>query len=154
MPTYHHTQISYPILVILLATTSFFTSVYMSAAAEPPSVDSGPNLLVVAVMVLILATAASFVSLTVTLDEKTLRIKFGYGLFRKTFAREEIATATVVRNKWYYGWGIKRWWWPKMWIFSISGLDAVQITLKNGNVYRIGTDQPHELATAINQKNI
>lgn len=152
MSTYHHTQVSRITIGILTAMAYFLASIYLSAAAELPSVNSGPNLLVVAVMVLILATAASFISLTVTLDEKTLRIKFGYGLFRKTFARKEIATATVVRNKWYYGWGVKKLFWPNMWIFSVSGLDAVEIVLNNGDVYRIGTDQPHELAAAIRQK--
>lgn len=152
MPTYHHTQVSRISIVILTFMAYFFASIYLSAAAELPSVDSGPNLLVVAVMVLILATAASFVSLTVTLDEKNLHIKFGYGLFRKTFTREEIATATIVRNKWYYGWGVKKLFWPNMWIFSVSGLNAVEIVLKNGDVYRIGTDEPQQLAAAILKK--
>jgi hypothetical protein len=38
-----------------------------------------------------------------------------------------------------------------MWIYNVSGFDAVEITLKNGNTYRIGTDEPKELEQAILQ---
>ncbi len=46
---------------------------------------------------------------------------------------------------WYYGWGIRGWLWPKMWIYNVSGFDAVEIKLKNGKMYRIGTDEPKKL---------
>ena len=38
-----------------------------------------------------------------------------------------------------------------MWIYNVSGFDAVEITMKNGKVYRIGTDVPEEIETAIKQ---
>jgi hypothetical protein len=58
-----------------------------------------------------------------------------------------------VKNKWYFGWGVRRWFWPKMWIYNVSGFDAVEIVLKNGNIYRIGTDEPEKLERAILSKN-
>ncbi|OHA40495.1 MAG: hypothetical protein A3G59_01195 [Candidatus Taylorbacteria bacterium RIFCSPLOWO2_12_FULL_47_20] len=100
-------------------------------------------------MVLILFILASFSTLTVTLGENYLRIKFGYGIFRKKFPRGEIASAKIVKNHWYYGWGIRLWLWPKMWIYNVSGFDAVEIIMRNGRIYRIGTDVPRELETAI-----
>ncbi|PIZ54468.1 hypothetical protein COY24_03695, partial [Candidatus Uhrbacteria bacterium CG_4_10_14_0_2_um_filter_41_21] len=63
----------------------------------------------------------------------------------------------TVKNHWYYGWGIKIWFWPKMWIYSVSGFNAVEITMRNGKIYRIGTDVPKELEAEINKhlnKNI
>jgi hypothetical protein len=36
-----------------------------------------------------------------------------------------------------------------MWIYNVSGFDAAEIILKNGRVYRIGTDDSNELETAI-----
>ena len=38
-----------------------------------------------------------------------------------------------------------------MWIYNVSGFDAVEIIMKNGKIYRIGTDVPEELEAAIRQ---
>jgi hypothetical protein len=102
-------------------------------------------------MVLILFILASFTTLSVSVDEKYFRIKFGYGIFRNKFSTNEIVSAAQVKNHWYYGWGIRLWFWPHMWIFNISGLDAIEIRMKNGKIYRIGTDEPEKLETAIKQ---
>jgi hypothetical protein len=81
-----------------------------------------------------------------------LRIKFGYGIFKKRFKIKEIASVKIVRNKWYYGWGIRFWWKPRMIIYNISGYDAVEIKLKNKRIYRIGTDEPKKLEQAIKKR--
>ena len=57
----------------------------------------------------------------------------------------EIAVSSTGKNHWYYGWGIRLWFWPHMWIFNVSGFDAVEIRMKNGKIYRIGTDEPENL---------
>jgi hypothetical protein len=146
---YKHTQIGYLMLVVTLAVLVLFASVYIAASAEPDSVDSGTNFAVTAVMALILFILASFASLQVIINEKYLRIKFGYGIFRKNFLLSEIASAKQVKNHWYYGWGIRGWLWPQMWIYNVSGFDAVEIKLKNGKTYRIGTDEPKNLEQTI-----
>lgn len=148
---YKHTQIGYLMLVVTLSVLALFTWVYTAALAEAPSIDSGPNLLVTGIMTLIVIILSSFCSLKVSIDEKYLRIKFGYGIFQKKFSLDDIVSAQAVRNHWYYGWGIKVWFWPKMWIYSVSGFDAVEIKLKNGKTYRIGTDEPEKLEEAILQ---
>ncbi len=149
MTSYKHTQIGYLMLVVTFTVLVFFAWVYMTASAEPPSVDSGPNFAVTAIMAFILFIFASFSTLAVTLDKNDLHIKFGYGIFRKKFPLGEIASAKIVKNHWYYGWGIRLWLWPKMWIYTVSGFDAVEIIMRNGSIYRIGTDVPSEFETAI-----
>jgi hypothetical protein len=151
MTTYKHTQIGYLMLVVLLAVLALFTWVYIMASAEPPSVDSGPNFAITAIMALILFILASFATLTASVDETCLRIKFGYGIFAKTFPLNDIASVQSVKNHWYYGWGIRLRLWPKMWIYNVSGFDAVEITMKNGKIYRIGTNAPGQLEAAIKQ---
>lgn len=136
-------------LVVTFAVLALFAWAYITARAEPPSYYSGTNFLITAIMVLILFILASFSTLAVTLDENYLRIKFGYGIFQKKFPRGEIASAKIVKNHWYYGWGIRLWLWPKMWIYNVSGFDAVEITMKNGGTYRIGTDEPKKLESSI-----
>ncbi len=151
MTSYKHTQIGYLMLVVLLAVLVLFAWMQITARAEPPSVDSGTNFAITAIMALILFILASFTTLSVSIDENYLRIKFGYGVFRKKFAASEIVSATQVKNHWYYGWGIRLWFWPRMWIFNVSGFDAIEIQMKNGKIYRIGTDEPEKLETAIKQ---
>ena len=146
---YKHTQIGYLILVVTLAVPALFAWAYITAAAEPTSVDSGTNLLVTTTMALTLFILASFGSLQVIIDEEYLQIKFGYGIYKKKFLLNDIVSAKTVKNHWYYGWGIRGWLWPKMCIYNVSGFDAVEIKLKNGKTYRIGTDEATKLEQAI-----
>lgn len=146
---YKHTQIGYLMLVVTLSVLVLFAWAYITARAEPPSYYSGTNFGVTAIMALILFILVSFVSLQVIVDEKYLRIKFGYGIYQKKFLLNDIISAKTVRNHWYYGWGIRVWFWPKMWIYNVSGFDAVEIKLKNGKTYRIGTDEPKKLEQTI-----
>lgn len=146
---YKHTQISYLMLIISAVVLVLFTRLYIIASSEPPSPDSGPNLAVTFVMALIVFILASFASLQVKIDERYLRIKFGIGLFQKKFLLKDLKSVTTVKNRWYYGWGIRVWFWPKMWIYNVSGFDAVEIVQKNGKRYRIGTNEPKKLEQAI-----
>lgn len=136
-------------LIITLAVLVIFAGNYMAAQAETPSVESGTNFLMTGVMALIVLILASSATLTVSIDKNYLRIRFGYGIFRKKFALNDIISAKIVKNPWYYGWGIKVWFWPCMWIYNVSGFDAVEIIMKDGKIYRIGTDDPHKLESSI-----
>ena len=151
MTSYKHTQIGYLMLVVTLAVLILFTWVQITAMAEPPSYYSGTNFLITAIMVLILFILASFTTLTASIDENYLRIKFGYGIFARMFPLNQIASVQAVKNHWYYGWGVKVWFWPYMWIYNVSGFDAVEIIMRNGKIYRIGTDTPSELEVVIKQ---
>jgi hypothetical protein len=151
MISYKHTQVGYLMLLVTLAVLMLFAWMQITARAEPSSVDSGTNFAVTAVMASTLFILASFSTLTVTMDEHSLRVKFGYGIFRKKFPFNEMLSSRRVKNHWYYGWGIRVWFWPYMWIYTISGFDAVEIIMRNGRIYRIGTDTPKELETAIKQ---
>ena len=52
--------------------------------------------------------------------------------------REEVTT------HWIYGWGIR--WIPGGWLWNVSGLDGVELALVSGRRFRIGTDEPEQLA--------
>lgn len=139
---YKHTQIGYLIIFALFVTIFLFGVIFT---------QTGSDSINFAIMFFTLFILASFVSLTVVIDKKYLRIKFGYGLFKKHFALKEIISARTVKNHWYCGWGIRLWLWPRMCIYNVSGYDAVEIKTKNGNTYRIGTDEPKNLKRAITQ---
>ena len=97
----------------------------------------------VSVLLVLAACLALFCTLTVEIDREFLSVRFGPGLIRKKFALGDIAEYRPVRNSWRYGWGIRLT--PHGWLFNVSGLSAVEIQLKNGRKYRIGTDVPDEL---------
>ncbi len=151
MTPYKHTQKGYLMIVLFILVFVLFAWMQITARAEAPSVDSGTNFLVTSVMFIILFTLASFVTLTVSIKDNFIKLKFGFGIFRKQFLLSDIVSATQVRNPWYCGWGIRLSVSPYMWIYNVSGFDAVEIKMKNGKVYRIGTDEPEKLESAIKQ---
>ena len=140
---YNHTQTGYLIIIALVLVALLFGFILTQ-------IEFHYALLVL--MIAILVLLMSFLTLNVTVDKNYLRIKFGYGIFKKRFKIKEIASVKIVRNKWYYGWGIRFWWKPRMIIYNISGYDAVEIKLKNIRIYRIGTDEPKKLEQAIKKR--
>jgi len=106
---------------------------------------------IILAIIFIIFITASFSTLTVSINEEYLKIKFGYGIFRKRYLLKEIASVKIVKNHWYYGWGIKYWAPRRMWVYNVSGFDAVEIEMRNGRVKRIGTDEPRKLEQAIQQ---
>ena len=55
----------------------------------------------------------------------------------------------MVKNLWYYGWGIR--FTPRSWLFNVSGFSAIELQMKSGKRYRIGTDDPDNLAKALDE---
>ena len=98
-------------------------------------------------MAINIVIASLFHSLTVRVSQNEISLSFGAGLIQKVFLIDEIESATAVRNRWYYGLGIKKI--SRGWLFNVSGLDAVELRMRNGKLYRIGTDQPEELLAAV-----
>jgi len=111
------------------------------------SAQTGWHPVAVAVLVLLVAALAMFCCLTIEIDRRQLRCFFGPGLIRRTIAVHEIVSAQPVRNRWYYGWGIRMT--PTGWMFNVSGLEAVELALASGSRFRIGTDRPDEVIRAL-----
>ena len=92
-----------------------------------------------------------FHSLHVATDSESITLTFGIGLIRKSIPRQDIVDASAVRNRWWYGWGIRLT--PHGWMWNIDGLDAVELQLANGRKFRIGTDRPQMLLAAIHSES-
>ncbi|MEM7286218.1 MAG: hypothetical protein AAF480_07690 [Actinomycetota bacterium] len=84
--------------------------------------------------------------LTVTVGDGQVRAA-GWGLPRWTIRTDTIAAARQVRNRWYHGWGIRLI--PRGVMFNTWGLDAVELELRSGRRFRIGTDEPAALLDAV-----
>lgn len=135
---YKHTQIGY--LIIVLMITVLFLMAYLMTVL-------GFNWIGFAVIFLLLACLILFGTLTVAIEKGFIEIRFGPGVFKKKIRLEDIESCKVVKNPWYYGWGVRKI--PHGWLYNVSGFHAVEITMKTGKKYRIGTDVPHELEKAI-----
>jgi hypothetical protein len=96
-----------------------------------------------------IAVAIVFRSLTVEITGDELRWHFGPGLWSHSLALDEIDSVAIVRNHWWNGFGIRVA--PGFRLYNVSGLDAVELHLKSGEIRRTGTDDPQGLAAAIEQ---
>ncbi len=94
-----------------------------------------------------LAVYLLFHQLTVKVDHEFVQITFGIGIISRKIPLDRIIAATAVRNSWWWGWGIRLI--PGGWMWNVSGLQAVELELKNGRKFRIGTDEPEMLASAV-----
>jgi len=144
VPIYEHRQLGKTILGIIGISLTLIGLLLALVPDDRPLIPVIAPILAVAVLVAFL-----FGSLTVVVTEERVTASLGLGLIRKSFRIEEIRDARAVRNHWYYGWGIRLT--PTGWMFNVSGFDAVEIELKNGRRFRIGTDEPEQLLAAIKQ---
>jgi hypothetical protein len=85
--------------------------------------------------------------LTVLVTSPALHVRFGIGWIRRRIPIANVRSVQLVRNRWYYGWGIRLT--PHGWLWNVSGLDAVELELTSGRRFRIGTDEPKALEAAI-----
>lgn len=143
MSAYRHTQPGTLMRVsFVVAILGFLVGAMLAAASDPKMMSVLLVLALVMFLVMLL-----FHSLTVEVARDYLAIRFGVGLIRKRWPLKDIDSVEIVRNRWWYGWGIRLT--PHGWLFNVSGSDAVQVRLKNGKQVRIGTDEPRKLRGAI-----
>ena len=157
MPKYEHTQKGSH-LVYCIAIFMIFELIAMEAivyvvgtrSEEPLSQHLWFTMLLIALVPgLILGWVLLMMSsLTVSIGQDFVRIRFGGRMWRKTISLEKIVACRSVKNDWINGWGI-RYIGKKCWLYNIAGMEAVELTFKNGKKTRIGTDEPEKLADAI-----
>jgi len=141
MRRYQHTQ---PGWWAIGGVAVFLSLILLRSWTDSRLVAAGAVGLAVTVLILLL-----FASLTVSVDETSLRLRFGTGLIRKRVLLSEIRSYRSVRNPWYYGWGIR--FMPGGTLWNISGLNAVELVFRNGKLLRVGTDEPEALSRALQQ---
>ena len=131
---YEHVQVGWVILGSLLLPIPILTIVAAAAGTKLP-------LLVLAALLLL--SAAMFGTLKVRVDESALSLRFGMGVIRRRFDLSNLQSFAEVENPWYYGWGIR--FFPGGTLYNVSGLNAVELALKDGSRVRIGTDESAKL---------
>lgn len=140
---YQHTQTGIVILIAFACAIILMLGISITA---PTPLPIGAYIAMIAIALIALAI---FTRLTVQVTNQNIEVHFGLGLFTRKFSLIEIDEIECVRNPWYYGWGIRLT--PEGWMYNVSGLDAVQLQLASGKRFRIGTDEPQQLKSAIDR---
>jgi hypothetical protein len=137
---YHHTQRGILIVVVCLAFALLNAAIVWRSGQWSAAI----------ILITLIAIALVFSSLTVEVNGKELRWYFGPGFWTYRLALDEIETVAAVRNHWWNGFGIRMR--PGFRLYNVSGLDAVELRLRSGDVRRIGTDDPQGLSAALNSR--
>ena len=137
---YEHTQPGTLMIVVLAIGAVVCAAIAYSDTGASRGIAGA-----VAIGMLILAWL--FSSLTVIVNDSEVRWYFGPGAWSYRTALTDIVSARPVRNSWVNGFGIRMG--SGFRLYNVSGLDAVELKLKDGNIRRIGTDDPAGLAAAL-----
>ena len=101
---------------------------------------------------LLAVLGAAFHYLRVEDQGDELAIDFGpLPFFGRKLEYGDIQEANVARTMILDGWGI-HYSFRGGWVWNLWGRDCVAVMLRNGGTLRIGTDDPENLATFLNQK--
>jgi hypothetical protein len=139
---YRHTQPGLSIVLLSLVAIAFDIAIIRQTGQWVPAA---------AALVVLIAVAILFSSLTVEVSDDELRWRFGPGLWTHRLPLGDIETVAVVRNHWWNGFGIRMA--SGFRLYNVSGLDAVELHLKSNEIRRIGTDDPQGLANALQSRS-
>lgn len=140
-PVYEHTQYSRGIRWILAVLFAACFAGFLLAGTVGDIKILGLMAMLTGWMLLMLS------QMQVMVDRQKVQVKFSTGWPSRTIPLRHIAAVRPVKNRWLAGWGVR--YIGRGWMFNIDGLDAVELSLKNGRRFRIGTDDPQGLTEAI-----
>lgn len=139
-PSYEHTQVGY-------VTGTALALGGLVAYASFQDKEEGLGWRALATVGGFSVGALLFSSLTVRVEDEALRFYFGPGFWERRISLSDIREVRVVRNAVWYGWGIR--YTPHGWLYNVSGLQAVELTVRDEETLRIGTDEPERLKEAL-----
>lgn len=144
---YKETQYGLVMNIIFIILFFAFIFLYIFEFGNNPMPLSG----LLIIMLVFISIILLFFKLTVSIEGDYLRVVFGIGIINKSIKISEIKSAKKVRNKWYYGWGIK--FIPNGILYNISGFDAVELKFKNkSSIIRIGVKPNSQLYNKIQER--
>ncbi len=135
--TYRHTQVNWRVITVLAVA-------WMAAFLVAVQIGHPIAIAVVATLGVLLS---QFPTLTIIVHREAIEVFFGPGLIRRRIDLGRIQDLRIVRTPWYYGWGIRLT--PFGWLWRLWGLDGVEIQFDDGHCFRVGSDEPDRLASAL-----
>jgi len=144
---YRHTQFG---TVIAVGTALGLAAAVTVTVALSPATLAAARWPIVALYAVIAAAFFLFGTLTVEVDAREVRARFGIGLFRKSVPLADIRRCDVIRTRIWWGWGLH--WTPSGWLYNVSGREAVRIELASERPLIIGSDEAPALKRAIDAR--
>jgi len=139
---YRHTQWGF----LAIPTLLLFAVVIPITASDDETTVAITALLIVSTIAL-LGIVLLFSRLEVTVSDGRIVTAFGFGRPHREIDLADVTAVRQVRNTWIQGTGIRKI--SGGWMYNVWGLDAVEVDLSSGNVFRIGTDDPENLLATI-----
>ena len=144
---YTEKQIGWIVITLILGMLALSLISYIYHWGNNPISSSG--LLIISIIFIIVLLL--FFQMKTSVDSNTIQISYGIGLIKKTIRINEIESVIIVRNKWYYGIGIRML--KNGWLYNIQGLNAIELKMKNSkSIVRIGTANSKILKKKLNIK--
>ena len=137
---YQHKQYAIFIFVILGWIGAFIALAWNLIGADIPLMVFSAILVLVAFL---------FHGLTIKVSDKTVCWAFGPGVFGKTVTFDEIESVRAVSNSFRHGIGLRIT--HDGWVYSVSGFSAVELAMKDGTHYRLGTNDQEGLFAALRE---
>jgi len=145
---YRHTQFG---TVIAVGTALGLAAAVTMTVSLSPATLAAARWPIVALYAVIAAAFFLFATLTVEVDAREVRVRFGIGLFRKSVPLADIRRCDVIRTRIWWGWGLH--WTPSGWLYNVSGREAVRIELASERPLIIGSDEAPALKQAIDARH-
>lgn len=136
---YRHTQVGRFMIVLNAALI----------AAVLVHVARGGSRALLVLGVALAALLVLFSTMTVEVDRQALRFRFGPGGWGKVVRRMDIAGAAATRSTWLEGIGIR--FTRRGMLYNVAVGPAVEIVLRDGKRFRLGTDEPDRLVAALEE---
>lgn len=143
---YDHVQVSYVFFSCFILLVPLL-SIFFETLSLADSRDQQGSFIVSIVFLAAAIPLFAVSSLQIQISEGVLRWRFGLGLLKKERQTANIESVSPVRNKWWYGWGVRML--PHCILYNAWGLDAVEVLFTDGSRLRLGTDEPETLCRAI-----
>jgi hypothetical protein len=137
---YEHRQVGWITVIALFAIAVL---ICVAAAISAPS----ERTLSYSLVPIVLVVAALFSTLTVRVTDKRMMWYFGVTGIGRSVALTEIASIRAIKTSILEGWGIHLTW--HGWVWNVSGFNAVQIILRSGTRFAVGTPNPQAVIDAV-----
>lgn len=140
-------QFTWVLLFTLVPVSVFIYLAYKFQIGDRPL----PLIPMIGIEVLFAVIFLLFYGLKTSITDKFIVLKYGVGLIKIKISLSNVKDTRIVRNPWYYGFGIKII--PHGMLYSAHGLNAVELTLKNKHrIIRIGSMNNKKLKDEIDKR--
>ena len=144
---YKHTQTG-KLLVSVVGITALVTGLAGIFALE--YLELAPAIILFSISGILLICLMLFSTLTISVSDNLVVVRYGIGLIQKRFHIDEIESWQTIAYKGGHGFG------PRLtsegWFFNVANSGAVRFDLRNGKTFFAGTNEPEKLSKYLSSK--